>query len=147
VHGQTHPLTTAGIWRPAAAHSRLAVSQEGASECAWYMVVFTVDTTVGVAVALYLHTLVTVWAKRLAASPVAFPLPLIHTACVAPSSVSRHVRTRMVKGCVRRRTIADSIGIHASCVSTRSCVSGPPDWSRISTVSMTKVTMKTRAGV
>jgi hypothetical protein len=56
-------------------------TEEGASECAWYMVVFSLDTTLGVAVALYLHSVATAWAKRVAASP-AFPLPLIHTACV-----------------------------------------------------------------
>lgn len=39
-----------------------------ASECAWYFVVFTVDTTVGVACAVYLHKLVVWSAQRLSKS-------------------------------------------------------------------------------
>lgn len=33
-------------------------TSQRASECAWYFVVFTVDTSCGMAVALYLHALV-----------------------------------------------------------------------------------------
>eukprot|EP00959_Pyramimonas_sp_CCMP1952_P192874 4033075-Pyramimonas_sp.AAC.1 len=35
-----------------------SLTTENASECAWYFVVFFVDTTVGVIVALYLHRVV-----------------------------------------------------------------------------------------
>jgi len=98
---QTHPLTEACILRLTGPQQTFGRSQEGASECAWYMVVFTVDTTVGVAVALYLHTLATAWAKRSATSPVAFPLPLIHTAYVPPPPSHIKFSRRVVNGCVR----------------------------------------------